>query len=50
MLEETPQPYSYFLNCDISDSTRGYAAYALDTENADRLWDVSQQLVRGIGE
>jgi serine/threonine protein kinase len=23
---------------------------ALDTENADRLWDVSQQLVRGIGE
>jgi hypothetical protein len=33
-----------------ADLTGGYAAYALDTENADRLWDVSQQLVREIGE
>src|SRR5712671_1257903 len=48
----------YFEDCNEAelltkrpaDLTGGYAAYALDTENADRLWDVSQQLVRGIGE
>ena len=48
----------YFEDCNEAklltkrpaDLTGGYAAYALDTENADRLWDVSQQLVRGTGE
>jgi NAD(P)-dependent dehydrogenase (short-subunit alcohol dehydrogenase family) len=48
----------YFEDCNEAelltkrpaDLTGGYAAYALDTENADRLWDVSLQLVRGIGE
>src|SRR5690348_17258373 len=48
----------YFEDCNEAklltkrptDLTGGYASYALDTENADRLWDVSQRLVRGIGE
>src|ERR1700751_3719242 len=48
----------YFEDCNEAklltkrpaDLTGGYAAYALDTENADRLWNVSLQLVRGTGE
>jgi hypothetical protein len=29
-----------------SDFTGGYAGYALDLENADRLWNLSMKLIR----
>lgn len=48
----------YFEDCNEAewvakrptDFTGGYAAYALDADNAERLWDLSQRLIEDAGK